>query len=56
MEIVKIKISGYTQRTNVVAALAENGYKVWIEEVDKFPSGEDYVVCFELKEASNEDR
>jgi hypothetical protein len=46
-KIVKINIPAFTDREKIAAALAENGYKVWIEKTKKSISTTEYFVCFE---------
>lgn len=54
---IKLKINDYTDRQNVIIALANSGYKVWVEEkelYDKYgyDNGTDYFVCIEDKRAN----
>jgi hypothetical protein len=50
---IKLKIQCALDRNAMVTALANSGYKVWVEKepIDKHFSwkGSDYYVCFELK-------
>ena len=47
--IVELKINIYTERENIIKALANSGYKVWVKEMKRDMYGEDYFVCFEIK-------
>ena len=49
---IKLKINDYTDRQNAIVALANSGYKVWVEEKelrDKYgySNGTNYFVCIE---------
>lgn len=46
-KVTRIKISTYTDRMDMVRALANAGHKVWVEEADTFPHGTNYYICFE---------
>lgn len=45
-EIIKLKIDSHENRTKLFIALAESGFKVWLEE-QRAQMGYDYFVCFE---------
>jgi len=45
METIKLKIEYQLDKDRIVMSLANNGYKVWVEENDDDNS---YYVCFEL--------
>ena len=51
-KLIRLKIEDKFDRGNVVIALANNGYKVWIEKKKLYGSIQDtiYYVCFEAKE------
>ena len=46
---IKLKIQDYNNRTNMVMALADAGYKVWVEKEEDLASVT-YYVCFEYPE------
>ena len=46
---VKIKINGYVDRRDLVAILADNGYKVKIKKEEDYSSSNDYFVILDLK-------
>jgi hypothetical protein len=52
--IIKLKINYHTDRQNMVTALANSGYKVWVHETENksLISGTDYFVCFESRTPS----
>ncbi len=35
MKVIKLKISGFKEREEMIKALALNGYKTWVEEEKK---------------------
>jgi len=47
IQIIKLRINSYEDRNNTVLALANAGYKVWIEEKKDALLGNDYFVCYE---------
>lgn len=48
-KIIKLKIMSFDDRQNIVTALANSGYKVWVKEEDNGAiEGTDYYVYFEL--------
>ena len=49
---LKLNVQYYVDREKMVLALANSGYKVWVEE-EKIPhaiSGTNFFVCFNLKD------
>ena len=46
-EVTRVLIQAYKDREAMVVALANSGYKVWVEESKKSISSTDYYVCFE---------
>ena len=48
---LKLRIQPYHDREMLVMSLANNGYKVWVEE-EKIPHtvSSNYFVCFNLKD------
>lgn len=53
MEQVKLKIQYQDDREKLISALANSGYKVWVEEVDDLIANTIYYVVFELKYEKN---
>ena len=49
MQKIKLKIQAERDRENMVIALANNGYKVWIEEASDNVCKITYFVVFELQ-------
>lgn len=49
--IIRLKISSFADREKIIAALANSGYAVWVEEEQKerHHTAVDYYVCFKLK-------
>ena len=47
--IIKLKIQDYNNRNNMVIALANAGYKVWVEK-ETYLASDTYYVCFEYPE------
>ena len=46
-EIIKLKIQYQVDRENIISALANSGYKVWVEEKEGDWCWEkNYYVCF----------
>ena len=60
VRVISLKIQGYDDRKDLVEILANNGYKVWIEEVlvDANYSwlGTDYYVHFEQQMREDNDK
>jgi hypothetical protein len=54
-KIVRVSIFGQTEREKLVTALAENGHKVWVEEIEHLTDVNEHFVCFELKPANRKD-
>jgi len=54
-QIIKLKIKWYVDKDNLISALANNGIKVWVEEVENIENSyvKDYFVCFEYDENKN---
>lgn len=51
---LRLKIDNYENRVGMISALAQSGYKTWVEE-EKVSRGlcvYDYYVCFNLKDKS----
>jgi hypothetical protein len=49
MTKIRFKIFANSDREKMVIVLANNGYKVWIEEGKKLDFGTDYYVCVEVE-------
>jgi len=47
--IIKLKIQDYNNRNNMVIALANAGYKVWVDK-ETYLASDTYYVCFEYPE------
>lgn len=48
MKTIKLKIHSQSDRENMLIALANNGYKVWVEEIEDNVCNITYLVCFVL--------
>ena len=48
---IKLRISYQADRENLISALANSGYKVWVEEEyhQQWEGDNVYYICFELK-------
>jgi len=46
---ISLELNGYAEREQMTSALAESGYKVWVEEKKNFPYASTYLLCFNLK-------
>ncbi len=49
---ISVKIESASDRMKMIEALANNGYKVWVEERNKLQYSltcGDFYVCFEMK-------
>lgn len=46
---VRLKIQNASDREDMVKALANSGYKVWIEEKEEGVFNTKYFVCFEMR-------
>ena len=46
---VKLKIQLYKDREAMVLALANSGYKVWVETEEDYSLVKTYYVCFEME-------
>lgn len=49
-KIIKVLINPYDDREKMISALAQNGYKVWVEE-KKIHWDTNYYVVFEQEES-----
>lgn len=49
MKTIKLKVQHQYDRNNLVSALANSGYKVWIEEKTDRIAETTYYVIFEIK-------
>jgi hypothetical protein len=49
-KIIRLKINAYADREKIIPALANSGYKVWVEKEDTILFSNDYFICFELKD------
>jgi len=50
VQIVRLRINSYEDRNNMVLALANAGYKVWILKKEDTLIGNNYFVCYEYIE------
>lgn len=51
--IIKLGLPGYNDRQATIVALANGGYKVWVEQ-QTYLATTTYYVCFEYSKYSNE--
>jgi len=47
---IRVQIEGNENRSKMISALAESGYKVWVETINLHKGGTKYYVCFEMSE------
>lgn len=52
IKTTRLKIDAYRDREAIVMALANSGYKVWVEEKDtNFSTSSEFFVCIEERRA-----